>query len=323
MYIFLILIILIGLTILAFVLSPIPISLVIRKLFDGGMSVAPENYKEILDNVMIYRDISYNSKYDNGFMDIILKKESKEKLPVIFWVHGGGFVGGDKSDITEYGVQIAEKGYGVININYGLAPKSKYPIPLLQIIEAYKYIYINSHKYNLDMEKIYFAGDSAGAQIAGQFVNSQVDSEYGNLIGIEKVIDDRNIKGAILVCGPYDLDSFRKIENKAMKFAMKQIGWAYIGDKNWLKSEKTRELSLLDNISKNYPPAFITDGNFLSFEKQGRALAEKLKFYDIKVTDVFYLRSPELVHNYEFMMDYEESKHTFKRLIEFLNETKN
>ena len=38
-------------------------------------------------------------------------------------MHGGGFVGGDKSDITGYAVELAARGYTVININYALARK--------------------------------------------------------------------------------------------------------------------------------------------------------------------------------------------------------
>ena len=52
----------------------------------------------------------------------------------------GGFVGGDKSDITGYAVELAARGYTVININYALAPKRKYPTPVLQLGEAYEYI---------------------------------------------------------------------------------------------------------------------------------------------------------------------------------------
>lgn len=316
-------IIIIVLGILAFILSPKPIARMIKGLFEGGMAVKPEDYEEIKERTIMFRDISYNLKYDDGYMDIILSKDSKEKFPVIFWVHGGAFVGGDKKDITEYGVQVAEKGYAVVNINYGLAPRYKYPNPLLQLEEAYRYIYVNSDKYNIDINKIYFAGDSAGAHIAGQFVNAQVDEEYRNLIGLKKTVERKNIKGAILLCGPYELDSFKDIKNRAANFIIKGIGWAYIGDRNWIESEKTKELSILDHISKNFPATFITDGNFLSFEEQGLALRDKLRKYNIKVVDAFYIKSQELVHNYQFMMDLEESKFTFKKLINFLEETKN
>ena len=99
-------------------------------------------------------------------------------------MHGGGFVGGDKSDITGYAVELAARGYTVININYALAPKRKYPTPVLQLGEAYEYIKANAKKYNVKLDDLYFAGDSAGAQISGQFVTIQTSPDYAKLTGL-------------------------------------------------------------------------------------------------------------------------------------------
>ncbi len=319
MYVFLIFLIIITIIIVAFIVSPVPLSKVVKKIFEGGMAEKPEDYDKYLKKTFQYRDIPYNSKSENGYLDIILKKNSNEKLPVIFWVHGGGFVGGDKSDLVEYGTLIASQGFAVVNINYGLAPEYKYPSPLIQLAEAYKFININSDKYNIDIKRVFFAGDSAGASIAAQFVNTQVDEDYRKLIGIEKVISRDNIMGAILVCGPYDIKSFKDIENKTLKFMIKRIGWAYLGNKNWFDMEEYSELSLVDYISDKFPSSFISDGNFLTFEDQGKELRDILREKKIRVVDVFGVKSTELVHNYQFMMDMEESKYLFKKLIEFLN----
>lgn len=310
-------------TVLAFIVSPRPLSWIVYKLFDGGMAVELENFSELESNTYMYKDIAYNSKHSKGKLDIIMKKGMKNPAPVVFWAHGGGYVGGDKSDIREYGVRIANEGFVFVNINYALAPDSTYPTPLIQLSEAYKYIFINKGKYNIDISKCYFGGDSAGAQIVGQFVNTQVDRDYRDRVGIEKLVEDKNIKGVILLCGPYDIKAFRNIENKALNYIMNTIGWAYTGSRNWLESDDFEELSLVDNVSENYPPSFITDGNFLSFEEQGRELSKILKSKGVLVHDVFYPNSIELVHNYQFMMDLEESKNTFRELREFLNISKN
>lgn len=311
------------LLVLGLILSPRPLSKLIYKLFDGGMAVPPSNFKEIEANTYMYKDLSYNSKYPQGKLDIIIKKDREDKMPVVFWVHGGGFVGGDKEDIREYGVQIANEGFIFVNLNYGLAPDNHYPTPLLQLAEAYKYIFINKDRYNIDMDRSYFGGDSAGAQIVGQFVNAQVDEEYRRLTGLEKVVSPGRIKGAILLCGPYDLGEFREIDNRALNFIVQRIGWAYMGEKNWLNGRRVGELSLIDHISFNYPPTFITDGNFLSFQEQGMELARTLRSKGVLVQEVFYPNREELVHNYQFMMDLEESKNTFDQLREFLNISKN
>src|SRR5690606_11211703 len=124
---------------------------------------------------------------------IIAPKEFSGKLPVILWVHGGAFLGGDKSDITEYAVQVASKGYIVANMNYELAPGAKYPAPLHQVDEAYRFIEKQAESFGMDLDRLYFAGDSAGAQIVSQFVNIQVDEEYARLVGIKGIVPKKNI----------------------------------------------------------------------------------------------------------------------------------
>lgn len=152
-----------------------------KKAFEGGMFVQSNNYKNALKETRIVKDINYDSKFPDGTLDIIYPKNFTGKTSVIFWVHGGGFVGGDKSDITGYAVELAARGYTVININYALAPKRKYPTPVLQLGEAYEYIKANAKKYNVKLDDLYFAGDSAGAQISGQFVTIQTSPDYAKL----------------------------------------------------------------------------------------------------------------------------------------------
>ena len=311
--------------IILFIISPKPTAILIHRLFEGGVAVKPYNYDEIEKMVHIENDLSYNSQYKKGYLDIIKPKQFEDYLPVIFWVHGGAFLGGDKSDITEYAVQIANKGYIVVNINYDLAPSSKYPTPLYQIKEAYQFIEKNAESYGIDMSRLYFAGDSAGAQIISQFVNIQVDKDYANLVEIERVVSSDKIKGVLLFCGPYDVSKLSNNSDRFLiNFLFKRVGWAYIGERDWTNSQKVKEASILDHISSNFPPTFITDGNIGSFEDQGKDLANKLKNYGVEVSQVFYsAEEAELGHEYQFMMNTPQAENTFNKMVEFLNHTNN
>lgn len=76
-----------------FIVTPKPTALLVRRLFEGGVAVKPTNYEEIERSVQIENDLSYNSNYNSGKLDIIKPKEYEGYLPVIFWVHGGAFLG--------------------------------------------------------------------------------------------------------------------------------------------------------------------------------------------------------------------------------------
>ena len=323
--------ILIGLFILLMLLgvwviiSPYPVNMVIRMLFHGGVAVAPENYDEIVEQVDIKRNVSYDSQYKKGKMDIISPKNQIEDLPVIIWVHGGGFVGGDKSDIEEYAVQIAHEGYVVVNINYALAPEAKYPTPVLQLGEVYQFLLNNQKEYQIDMTNLFLAGDSAGAHIVGQFSMIQTENSYAELVGIDPVMNPEDINAVLLFCGPFDLMRFMEItENNAiLKFFVHRILWGYAGIEDAKDQRELKEISLIDYVSGNFPPSFITDGNTYTFTEQGKNFSEKLQQLGVEVVTVFYDTEDTLLHEYQFMMDNEYSYMTYKKVLQFLQQYSN
>ena len=308
------------LTVVLFVVSPKPTAMLIHKIFEGGLAVEPADYDEIEKVTHTYENISYESNYKEGYLDIITPKEFEGELPVIFWVHGGAFLGGDKADITEYAVQIANEGYIVVNMNYELAPGAKYPTPLHQLNEAYTFIAREAEEYGIDMDHVYFAGDSAGAQIVGQYVNVQVEPSYADIVKIEAIVPPETIEGALLFCGPYDVTRFGEIsDNPLVSFLFRRVGWAYMGDKNWLDSDSAKEASIIEYISKDFPPTFITDGNTGSFEDQGMELVKRLNEHGVPVQDVFYsTKEAELGHEYQFIMNTPQARNTFREMIFFL-----
>ena len=55
----------------------------------------------------------------------------------MFWLHGGGFVAGDKEGVEEFATYlVADTAYTVVSVNYQLAPSSHYPGQLLQFGQA-------------------------------------------------------------------------------------------------------------------------------------------------------------------------------------------
>lgn len=306
-------------------LSPTPKAFIIKKAFEGGMFVQSDNYQNALKETQIVKDINYNSKFPDGILDIIYPKNHTDKTPVIFWVHGGGFVGGDKSDITGYAVELAAQGYTVININYALAPKMKYPTPVFQLGEAYEYIKENAKKYNLKLEQVYFAGDSAGAQISGQFVNIQTSANYARLTKIDPVVEPATIKGTLLFCGPYNMPALAKMETtKEVQDFMRTTGWAYFGKKDFETLPEIEIASIIKHVTKDYPPTFITDGNTASFEDQAKALASELESKGVPIEKLFFDKniSGELAHEFQFKMNTPAGRETFNKVLEFLNENK-
>ena len=307
---------------LSFVFSPKPASLVIRKFFEGGMEIAPENFFEIAERVIVEKNLTYESEYKENQYDIYSPKYYEGDLPVILWAHGGAFVGGDKSDLQAYATQIADKGFHVISMNYALAPESQYPAPIFQIGELYQHLLVRQEEYGLDLDQLFLAGDSAGAHMMSQFALIQTDSLYAKKVKIDQSINPETISGILLFSGPYDLRAFaeKKVDNKFLDFFFSRVAWAYLGQRDWSIDDQYSLLSIVDHVSSKFPPTFITDGTTDSFTQQGENLAKRLRLKGVPVADVFYNEDEKLMHEYQFQMDTEASRQTFKKLIEFLDQ---
>ncbi|MED1512404.1 alpha/beta hydrolase [Bacillus proteolyticus] len=265
-------------------ISRVSNAFLIKKAFEGGTFIPSLGYEKALQETKIVKDINYKSKFPDGTLDIVYPKGYTEKTLVIFWVHGGGFVGGDKSDITGYAVELAAYGYTVVNINYVLTPKREYPTPVLQLGEAYEYIKENEKEYDLKLDHVYFAGDSVGAQIFGQLVHIQISPEYAKLTKISAIVYPSTIKGVLLFCGPYNMPALAKMETtKEVQDFMRISGWAYLGEKDFEKLPEVEIASIFEYVTNDYPPAFIRDGNTASFEDQGKALVSALQSTEVPV----------------------------------------
>ena len=59
-------------------------------------------------------------------LDVYRQKDATGKLPVIVSVHGGGWVYGDKERYQFYCMDLAERGFAVVNFSYRLAPEYKF-----------------------------------------------------------------------------------------------------------------------------------------------------------------------------------------------------
>ncbi|TLG72753.1 alpha/beta hydrolase [Culicoidibacter larvae] len=305
-------------------ITPRPVVWLANALIFGG---APEsstlpNYNEMEAKVTITKDEVYTSAYPENTFDVYTpNKEPGKTYPVIFWVHGGGFVGGDKSMIENYGVALASEGYTVIALNYSVAPDYVYPTPVIQTKEFVDFVLTNKEKYNIDASKLFFAGDSAGAQIVSQFVITQTNANYASEVGIEQVVPESSIKGMLLYCGPYELTGLANSDNVVFSFIFSQIGWSYIGEKDWVQSPLAKQASIVDNVNADFPPAYITDGNTASFESMGRNLADKLRSLNVDVRERFYSVDEFVTgHEYQFIMGNVPGQTTYQDTVQFLKE---
>ena len=207
------------------------------------------------ENVDVISDIKYSKSKTAKLLDCYYdRRVIADKNPVVFYIHGGGFVAGGKEYRKALSTWYAINGFFVVNADYGLSPECKFPKQIEHLISALNWIKNNAEKYNLDLDKIVFAGDSAGAYFAAMVacvcVNSDLQQKF-------KVKTDLRPCATILNCGIYDVMSI--LDKKIILGLNTKIFESYTGiKKEEIDKYKYKEVcSPISIIDKDFPPTFL------------------------------------------------------------------
>ena len=307
----------------ALTLSPWPGAMLVRALFSyGGSKMSSALEKHVPDDVTSMLNQQYGADGPDTTLDVFFPskiKDTSEVLPTVVWIHGGGWVAGDKSEIANYLKILASKGYTVVGPNYSIAPGEQYPTPVVQTMQALAYVQKNAAKLHIDPTQIVLAGDSAGAQIASQVAAITTNEEYADLVGIGSTLDADNLVGAVLNCGAYDAHAFNLNVGGIVGVFVRTVVWSYLGTKNPSQAKLT-EMSVVDNVNGQFPPTYISGGNADPLTPQGKAMAKKLESLGVSVDSLFYPAdyTPKLPHEYQFNLDNKAGQKALDRTVEFL-----
>lgn len=131
-----------------------------------AMAVLPAAPK----GVTIESDISYLAPERKEKLDLYQPSTRKdnERFPAVVIIHGGGWVGGDKSSNREFvtGTMLAKAGYVCVSIEYWKETKDRWPTNLQDCKNAVRWLRVNADRLHIDPERIGVIGGSAGGHLA-------------------------------------------------------------------------------------------------------------------------------------------------------------
>lgn len=201
-------------------------------------------------------------------MDIYLVAGRNEHVPVIVLIHGGGWSGGDKNELTSSvkGIQDLFPGYSVVNINYRLAKDGVtniFPTQENDVKAAIETILRNKEKFHIS-DALILTGFSAGGHLA--------------LLHGYKNDPGRNVKAIVDFFGPTDLTALSDIGLVQTLILLNATGKTYSQDK-----EIFIQSSPINFITKNSPPTIILQGGKDDLVPQSQSIALNIKLEENNV----------------------------------------
>ncbi len=229
------------------------------------------------EEIMRHDDLSYGPHGKWNLLDIYHEKNVTEKQPTIINVHGGGWVYGTKEVYQFYCMELAKRGFAVVNFNYRLAPEHRYPAPLEDINKVLCFVKEHAEEYHIDTENLFMIGDSAGGQLASQYLAIYSNPAYASMFDFQ--VPKVTFRGCALNCGLYDMEACI-LEKQNPLFE------AYVGLAAAREMQKTGQveesIKSIEYIKENFPPAFVMTAYHDNLKVHGQPMYERLKSKNVE-----------------------------------------
>lgn len=210
------------------------------------------------DNLRFIGDIPYVTDGDIAqALDLYLPNNSQDTFPIIFMVHGGGFIAGDKSEMQGSAEHYAELGYAVISPNYRLAPDFTYPTAHADVFCALAWTLTHTEEYNLDPTRLILMGESAGANTVALLATMDTPNTLLNNCEYQ-LPADLAIEAVFAMYMPVDLNSCEC--QLAKRLASIYLG---INLSDWENAETQsiwQSASIIKELDATDPPFYLIHG---------------------------------------------------------------
>jgi acetyl esterase/lipase len=211
-----------------------------------------------------HADVSYGS-HPNNKLDLWLAKSDKP-TPLVVFIHGGGFVGGDKQSASVAAIrQSLEAGVSFASINYRFRTEASINTVLRDSARAIQFLRFKAQEYNIDKARVAAFGGSAGA---GTSLWLAFHDDLANPAADDPVLrESTRLTAAASTAGQatYDITRWRDVlgSDEAMRFYPQETWPAFYGletfdELNGARGKELRaDVDMLALITKDDCPVWL------------------------------------------------------------------
>jgi acetyl esterase/lipase len=214
-------------------------------------------------------------------LDLYLPKNrpSDKPLPIVAFIHGGAWRGGDKGSGYWMIAPLVESGdYAAASIGYRLSDEAIWPAQIYDCKAAIRWLRASAQKYNLDPDRIGAMGNSAGGHLVAVLGTSGDVSDLEGTLGEHTGVSSR-VTCVVDQFGPVDFLAIRGLNDNPDNPVAKLLGGPI--SKN---QDAARNASATTYVSKDDPPFLMIHGTndpVVSI-KQSELMLDALKKVDVE-----------------------------------------
>lgn len=253
-------------------------------------------------NVDIEDTIFTTEKFGEVPVRFIRPEGSSEKLPVIFYIHGAGWVFGSAKTHDKLVRELAVRTHSVVVFpEYTLSPEAKYPTAIEQNYDVLQQLKDISHEKNLDIHKLTVAGDSVGGNMATVMT---IMTKQRNGLPINQQLLYYPVTNA-----EFDTESYHQFaENYFLAKEGMQWFWdQYTTDANERGEITASPLKASVEELKGLPSAMILNAEADVLRDEGEAYANKLREAGVEVT---HMRFQGIIHDFVMVNSMDQTNAT-------------
>lgn len=205
----------------------------------------------------LIKNIRYGTANIRQTFDLYVPENTSKPVPVIVWIHGGGWNNGTKKNMHVNG--LVAHGYAIASVDYRFTRDTIFPAQIRDCNTAIALLWKNASKYNLDTSRFILAGASAGGHLAtliGMSNNNHRQEFYpfsikNNPVRFQAVINYYGVTDLYVLHGnglSFDVDADDSMISKLL------------GASSLKRPDLAKWASATTYIDKNDPPTLTIHG---------------------------------------------------------------
>ena len=189
------------------------------------------------------------------------KRNTGKPLPVVAYIHGGGWINGDRIGYAAAAIQLARTGdYAAVTVGYRLTNEAKWPQQAYDCKAAIRWIRGHAKEFNLDPNRIGVTGSSAGGHLSSLLGTSGDVKEIEGTLGEFTNLSSR-VQCVVNLCGPEDFTKALMFDKEGKPVVNDAAVSGLLGGTYEEKHEEAVAASPITYVSKDDPPFLTLHGD--------------------------------------------------------------